>query len=98
MDQWDVVFGCIGGQQRESDRDDIAVGAVPHQPSAGFSHSLPIRAQRRGNDVVIAMDRNVSIAEGVDKLTRPRVRLTEVLVEDGGDIRAVEPLILRTTS
>ncbi|GAB3854939.1 hypothetical protein GCM10029963_48750 [Micromonospora andamanensis] len=70
---------------------------MPHQPAAGPPHSLPIRAQRRGNDVFIAVDRDVHIAEGVDKLTRLRVGLTEVPVEDDSDIGTVEPPIPRTT-
>ncbi|MEV1155934.1 hypothetical protein AB0J27_11075 [Micromonospora chokoriensis] len=93
MDQRDVVLGPISGQQRESNRGGIAVVAVPHQPPAGLPHALPIRAQRRGNDVVVAIDRDVGIAEGVDKFTRLRVRLAGVLVEDDSDIGSVESSI-----
>ncbi|GAA3774025.1 hypothetical protein GCM10022225_72140 [Plantactinospora mayteni] len=42
------------------------------------------------------MDRDVGIAEGVDKFTRQRVRLTEVPVEDDSDIGSVESSIPRT--
>jgi hypothetical protein len=69
---------------------------VSHQPPAGLPYSLPIRAQRRGNDVVVAMDRDVDIAEGVDKLNRLRARLTEMPVEDDSDIGSVEPAVPRT--
>jgi hypothetical protein len=96
LDQRNVALGRIGGQQRESDRGGIAIDAVPHQPSSGLPHSLPIRAQRRSNDVVVAMNRDVDIAERVDKFTRPRVRVTEVPVEDDSDIGPVKPLIPRT--
>ncbi|GLW35209.1 hypothetical protein Areg01_81450 [Actinoplanes regularis] len=96
LDERDVVLGRVGSQQREPDRDSIAVGAVPHQPSPGLPHLLPIGAQRRDNDVVVAMDRDVDIAEGVDKFTRLRVRLAEMSVEDDSDIGPVEPLISRS--
>ncbi|GIF42360.1 hypothetical protein Axi01nite_66710 [Actinoplanes xinjiangensis] len=69
---------------------------MPHQPPAGLPHALPVRAQRRGNDVVVAMDRDVDIVEGVDKSTRLRVMLAEVPVEDDSDIGPVEPWIPRT--
>ncbi|GAA4975062.1 hypothetical protein GCM10025331_81860 [Actinoplanes utahensis] len=95
MDQRNVALGRIGGQQRESDRGGIAIGAVPHQPPAGLTHSLPICAQRSGNDVVVAMNRDVDIAEGADEFTRLRARAAEVLVEDDSDIGPVEPLISR---
>ncbi|GGN52057.1 hypothetical protein GCM10010109_92730 [Actinoplanes campanulatus] len=95
MDQWDVALGRISGQQREPDRSGIAIGAVPHQPPAGLPHTLPIRAQRRSNNVVVAMDGKVDIAEGIGKFTRLRVRLAEVPVEDDGDIGPVQSLIPR---
>jgi hypothetical protein len=61
--------------------------------AAGLPHSLAIRAQRRGNDVVVAMDRDVDTADSVDEFTRLRVRPAEVRVEDDSDIGPVEPLI-----
>ncbi len=90
LDQRDVFLGPIGGQQREPDRGGIAIDAVPHQPPAGVPHALPIRAQRRGNDVVIALDRDVDLAKGVDELTRRRIRPAEVFVEDDSGIGPME--------
>ncbi len=81
LNQRDVALDRIGGQQRESDRGGVALGAVAYQPPAGLPHSLPIRAQRRGNDVVVVMDRNVDIAEGIDKVARLYAGVTEVPVE-----------------
>src|SRR4051812_28949175 len=98
LDERDVVLGPVSGQQRESDCGGIAVGAVPHQPPTGLPYSLPIRAQRRSNDVMVEMDRDADIAEGVDKLNRRRVRLTEMPVEDDSDIGSVEAAVPRTPS
>jgi hypothetical protein len=66
---------------------------VPHQPPTGLPHALPIRSQRRGNNVLVALDRDVNIVEGVDKVTWLRVRLLEVPVEDDSGIGSVKSSI-----
>lgn len=93
MDERDIFLGPIGGQQREPHRGGIAIDAVPHQPPTGLPHALPIRAQRRGGDVVVALDRDVDLAEGVDEFTRRRAGPAEVFVEDDSGIGPVEASI-----
>ncbi|WP_157408468.1 hypothetical protein [Actinoplanes sp. N902-109] len=95
LDQRDVVPGAVGGQQRESDRGSVAVRAVPHQPPAGVPQTFPIRAQGRGNDVVVAMDRDMDVSKGVDKVVRLRVRPAEMPVENDSDIGPEQPVIPR---
>ncbi|BEL04484.1 hypothetical protein Q0Z83_026750 [Actinoplanes sichuanensis] len=97
MDQRDVLLGRISSQQRETDRDSTAIGAVPHQPSPGLPHSLPIRAQGSGNDVVVAVNRDMDTAEGIDDVTRLRVSPAEMRVQDDGYIGPVQPLIPHTS-
>jgi hypothetical protein len=66
---------------------------VPHQPPTGLPHALPIRAQRRGNNVLVALDRDLYLAKGVDEFTRRRVGLAEVIVEDDSDIDPIKASI-----
>jgi hypothetical protein len=71
----------------------MAIDAVPHQPPTGLPHALPIRAQRRGSNVVVGLDRDVDVAKGINEFTRRRAGPAEVFVEDDSDIGPVQASI-----
>ena len=83
----------IGGEQRQPHDGGAPIAAVAYEPSPGLPHPLFVRPQRCGGDVLVVMDRDVDVLEGIGELAGRCIGSGEVRIQDRGDIHSDRPLI-----
>lgn len=93
LDQRDVLFRPIGDEQRQPHDGGAPIAAVAYEPSPGPLNTLCVRPQRCCGDVLVVMDRDVNVVEGINEFAGRCIGSGEVRVQDRGDIHADQPLI-----
>jgi hypothetical protein len=66
---------------------------VAYEPSPGLLNKLFVRPQPCGGDVLVVMDRDVNVMEGIGELAGWCIGPGEVRIQDRGDFHADQPLI-----
>jgi hypothetical protein len=95
LDELDVFFGPVCGQQSQPDECRAPVRTVPDQPAPGVLNLFRVASQRGCGDVLVVVNRNVDIMKCTCQFCWLRPGSREVDIQDGGCFNAVATAIFR---